>query len=140
MTKSKIEIEDLAKAYRNSDDSNISGYQYFPYAIQIMALRSLGVRHRMIADLLNRKINSKNALTSNYLATIISRWKVAGLLDGKESEIRKMAESIKLASNLQDDVSNIIEKMNSLEKKVDESTMSYIRNEIEKLKNKERES
>lgn len=132
MVNSNIEIGELAETYKKGNASKIPGSLYFPYVVEIMALRSLGVGNRRIASFLNEKIPSEIKLSSNYLSTIISRWKASGLLDGKEIEIKQKAHSLKTSSEIKDEIITLLEKMDSLEGEVAELIRSFIKTELNK--------
>ena len=92
---SLLEIDDLVETYKQRSMAEIPGYRYYHHAVEILALRKLGVKHRLIAELLNRKVKADRPLTNNHLSVLLSKWKASNLLNGLETEIQSTVLAIK---------------------------------------------
>lgn len=92
-----IEINELLHLVSKNKLATIPGYRYLDYRTEILALRVVGVRHRVIADWLNMKTKEDGnpyTITMNSLANIVSRWKKMGLIDASDIENPGVAELV----------------------------------------------
>ena len=98
MKTTNFNIDELVESFDNRKIANVPGYKFFPYAVEILALRQLGLKHRLIADMLNRKVKPEKPLNNQSLSNLVSRWKSSGLLLGLDIEVASLAQTIQAES------------------------------------------
>lgn len=91
----KIDKEQVREVYLTRGKVEIYKYQYFEHAVEIGALRKLGVKHRLIAELLNKHVKDKT-IDRDGVCRMWLRWKELGYItDVLEEQIERYVESIK---------------------------------------------
>ncbi|MBU9553880.1 hypothetical protein [Burkholderia multivorans] len=95
MEQKQIDLELLAQFYRKRKIAEIPGYRYYEHLAVIMAMRKLGLKHRIIAEYLNVVVsNAPTKLTNTTLCAYISKWKKLGKINISDKEVKKLAEQI----------------------------------------------
>lgn len=79
--RAQVDYTKLVPVYKNRALTGMKGWRYFPYAVEILALRKLGVKHRAIADWLNTIVVADIPVTNQALSSYLSLWKNGKLLD-----------------------------------------------------------
>lgn len=108
--RAQVDYKTLVPVFKNRALVGMKGWRYFPYVVEILALRSLGVKHRAIADWLNTIVVADIPLTNQALSSYLSLWKTGKLLDSiTKKDIDDVAKKIVSESrNSKNSVSNPI--------------------------------
>ena len=106
--RAKVDYKTLVPVFKNRALVGMKGWRYFPYVVEILALRSLGVKHRAIADWLNTIVVADIPLTNQALSSYVSLWKTGKLLESiTKKDIDEVAKIIKDESrNSKNTISN----------------------------------
>jgi len=113
-----VSVDELFSLVKRNTFAGVRGYRYMPYVKEILALRVLGVKHRVIADWLNVKTKEQGSpyiITRDTLANLISYWKKTGIIDVDDSKfpgVLELVEQVRQANPL---VKNSIKAVDSLE-------------------------
>lgn len=95
MENKPLDLELVASFYRKRKISSIPGYRYYEHLPEILAMRALGVKHRIIADYLNVVVvNSPNKITNTVLCAYISKWNKHGLINIHKKDVKELADKI----------------------------------------------
>lgn len=98
MKSNTFNMDELVDNFENRKIVNVPGYKFFPFVVEILAMRKLGMKHRQIADMLNQKVKPEKPLTNQSLSNLVSRWKASGLLLGLDIEVASLAQTIQAES------------------------------------------
>lgn len=79
--RAEVDYNSLLPVFKNRNLTGIKGWRYLPYVVEIMALRRLKVKHRCIADWLNRVVIYEVPINNNALSSYLSIWKTSNILD-----------------------------------------------------------
>lgn len=91
----RLNKEQVKNVYMTRGKVEIYKYQYFEHVIEIGALRLLGVKHRLIAELLNSHITDK-IIDRFATSRMWRRWEELGYItDDLKRQIEIYAESLK---------------------------------------------
>lgn len=91
----KINKEQVRSVYMTRGKVEIYKYVYFEHAVEIGALRSLGVKHRLIAELLNEYVTDRK-IDRDGVSRMWRRWEELGYVtDVLKEQIQRYAESLK---------------------------------------------
>lgn len=118
MEEINISVDELFALVKRNTFAGVRGYRYMPFLKEILALRVLGVKHRVIADWLNVKTKEQGSpyiITRDTLANLISYWKKSGIIDVDDSKypgVVELVEQIRQANPL---VKNSIRSVDNLE-------------------------
>lgn len=95
MENKQLDLELVASFYRKRKIASIPGYRYYEHLPVILAMRELGIKHRIIADYLNVVVvNSPNKITNTVLCAYISKWKQHGLINIHKRDVKELADKI----------------------------------------------
>ncbi|WP_186193519.1 hypothetical protein [Burkholderia gladioli] len=122
MEEINISVDELFSLVKKNSFAGIRGHRYLPFLKEILALRVLGVRHRVIADWLNVKTKEQGSpyfITRDTLANLISYWKKTGIIDVDDSKfpgVVELVEQVRQANpiikNAQGSVENLEDSLN----------------------------
>lgn len=108
----RISKDKVKEVYATRAKADIYKYHLFEQVVEIGALRLLGVKHRLIADLLNSELKLKDKLDRHEVSRIWIRWQKLGYIT---EDLNKQIEDY--AKTLPDDflkelnVSPLVEKV-----------------------------
>lgn len=104
----RIKIEEVKETYKKRELAAIYKYEYFEHVVEIGALRKLGVRHRIIADLLNKYV--KTSTIDRYQTSAMwKKWEALGYITKElQLQIDRYAMSVQA-----DDVDEVKPVQNS---------------------------
>lgn len=77
----------------------LPGFQVFKYVKQILALRSLGVKHKVIAPWVSKKLKEDGVnkeLNNKTLGNLISIWKKRGAIPREDNQFPGLQDEIEL--------------------------------------------
>ncbi|MFA1584660.1 hypothetical protein ABZR37_03465 [Achromobacter ruhlandii] len=111
--------KELVELVETNKIVELPGFQVFKYVKQILALRSLGVKHKVIAPWVNKRLKEDgvNKIVNNKtLGNLISIWKKRGAIPKEDNQFPGLQEEIDLIkSNMsQDAVEDVKPKYNLL--------------------------
>ena len=93
--RAQVDYKTLVPIFKNRALVGMKGWRYFPYVVEILALRSLGVKHRAIADWLNTIVVADVPVTNQALSSYLSLWKSGRLLESiSPKQIDEVAKKI----------------------------------------------
>jgi hypothetical protein len=131
MEQKQIDLELLAQFYRKRKIAEIPGYRYYEHLAVIMAMRKLGLKHRIIADYLNIVVsNAPTKLTNTTLCAYISKWKKLGKINVSDKEVKKLAEQIVATELGAKFITDVIVELNTARKA---NQFEEVRKELPKL-------
>lgn len=91
----KLDRNEVKKVYAKRAIAEIYKYEYFEHAVEIGALRKLGVKHRLIADLLNKNVKTKSIVDRHEVSRIWKKWEALGYItEDLKQMINSYAESL----------------------------------------------
>lgn len=130
MEQKQLDLELVASFYRKRKIASIPGYRYFEHLPVILAMRELGLKHRIIADYLNVVVvSSPTKITNTVLCSYISKWKKAGLITVPKRDVKELAEKIvatELGAKVLPDVMVELNSVNKLPKLNEQGQSSEI--------------
>lgn len=127
VVRAEVDYSKLSVVYKNRCFTEMKGYRYYPFVVEILALRELKVKNRAIADWLNTIVIHDIILNNNTLVAYISSWKTTGMLDGISRELIDEAKTkIQKLARTND------EKLNWIEEKFDETHRKSLQETAEK--------
>lgn len=115
VVRAEVDYSQLSAVYKNRSFVGMKGWRYYPFVIEILALRELKVKNRAIADWLNTIVTHEIILNNNTLVAYISSWKTTGMLDGISRELIDEAKT-----KIQRLARTNSENLNWIEEKFDE--------------------
>jgi len=134
--RAQVDYKTLVPVFKNRALVGMKGWRYFPYVVEILALRSLGVKHRAISDWLNTIVPADVPLTNQALSSYLSLWKSGKLLESiTKKDIDEVAKKIKDESrSSKNSVTNPNNNFSKVDVFVPEFPNKWEDNESEKFK------
>jgi hypothetical protein len=97
--RAEVDYKTLVPVFKNRGLTGIKGWRYLPYIVEILALRKLNVKHRVIAEWLNHVVVCEVPLNNNSLSTYLCLWKKSNILDQvSEKDIDEACKKIQKES------------------------------------------
>ncbi|MFY3200612.1 hypothetical protein ACOTEQ_11960 [Achromobacter xylosoxidans] len=91
--------KELVELVETNKIVELPGFQVFKYVKQILALRSLGVKHKVIVPWINKRLKEDGVnkeLNNKTLGNLISIWKKRGAIPKEDNQFPGLHEEIEL--------------------------------------------